>query len=225
MRNTLAEEKKEFQHATYNRALEKIMNNLGEEDAWMIEEVQNMRAAVTQHSGKMPDFVGEQESYRNLRRAARFQVRRELKPANVESLQDRYRRTTHRGSHLMLNLEAREKFERSSLLRKQKTTGKMTAMQNLRKSFKMSSAEYLQDALEIQSALVEQLQLGQSTQHQQETYIGWKPGALRKRDELDEWSSRFSHMEGMMGRNKPTPNVSEPIEASTPPPTEDPTRE
>eukprot|EP01060_Flectonema_neradi_P034164 TRINITY_DN5914_c0_g1_i1.p1 TRINITY_DN5914_c0_g1~~TRINITY_DN5914_c0_g1_i1.p1 ORF type:complete len:486 (+),score=88.24 TRINITY_DN5914_c0_g1_i1:71-1528(+) len=203
LRNSIAAEKKEFQHATYHRALEKVMEKIGEDDAWMIEEVQMMRAAVTQHSGQMPDFVGDQERYRDLRRAARFQIRREMKPVNVESLQDRYRRTSHRGAHLMLNLEAREKFERSSLKRKQKTTGKMHAMQNLRKSFKMSAAEYLQDALEIQSSLLEQLQFGQSSQHQQETYIGWKPAPLRKRDELDQWSNRFGHMEGQMGKNNP----------------------
>eukprot|EP01063_Lacrimia_lanifica_P034187 TRINITY_DN6270_c0_g1_i1.p1 TRINITY_DN6270_c0_g1~~TRINITY_DN6270_c0_g1_i1.p1 ORF type:complete len:497 (+),score=189.13 TRINITY_DN6270_c0_g1_i1:104-1594(+) len=199
LRDNLAEEKKEFQYSTYQLALRKVYDQVQHEAPELIPEVAALRAGSRPAPGTMPDFIGEQETYRELRRGARFQLRNEMPPPDVETLAQRYTRTTQRGAQLQLHKEIRDRFEKSTIARKGRTTGKAQAIQKLKSAFKMSPAEYIQDAMEFDSAMRESLEQGELVVHKQETYVGWKPAPLRKRDEMDEWSNRFAHMEPLMG--------------------------
>eukprot|EP01064_Diplonema_japonicum_P036637 TRINITY_DN8311_c0_g1_i1.p1 TRINITY_DN8311_c0_g1~~TRINITY_DN8311_c0_g1_i1.p1 ORF type:complete len:484 (+),score=96.07 TRINITY_DN8311_c0_g1_i1:57-1508(+) len=197
LRDELAAEKKEFQYNAYQLALQKLYERVEEEEPWLLGEVAALRVNSRPAPGRMPDFEGDQEMYRELRRAARFTKTHEVRPSGVETLHERYMRTTQRGTQQQLHKEIRLRYEKGSMLRKQRTQGKTTALSKLKDSFKMKPAEYIQDALEIEAALREQLEIGQGLIHREETHVGWKPAPERKRDEMDKWENRFAHMEGV----------------------------
>ncbi|KAJ9452826.1 hypothetical protein DIPPA_10729 [Diplonema papillatum] len=208
LRDTVAAEKKEFQYYTYHKALKMLYDRVKEEEPDLLDDVAALRLSSRDTPpGVMPDFTKEQERYRELRRAARFQLRHEMRPSDVESLAERHSRTTQRGTHLQLHAEVRRRFERGAMSRYAKTRGANKGVQKIRAAFKMKPLEYINDALEIESQLREQLELGQGKIHQQETYLGWKPSPLRKRDQLDEFDNRFGHMSGVMDEYKQLQNA------------------
>ena len=170
-----------------------------EEEPWLLDEVSQLRSACRPPVGRMADFQGDQELYRELRRGSRFKMRHEMRPSDVESLAERHTRTTVRGTKVALHKEIRLRYENNAAMSiKARTTAKSKAEFKVAATFKLRPAEYIQDALEQESAMRESHEIGQAEQHQIETYVGWKPQAERARDELDSWDNRFAHMPSVM---------------------------
>eukprot|EP00755_Sulcionema_specki_P025296 Sspe_Gene.83002::Locus_54431_Transcript_1_1_Confidence_1.000_Length_347::g.83002::m.83002 len=110
-----------------------------------------------------------------LRRAARFKLREDLKPPEVESLYDRKRRSTTQGTTTALYAEAKRRLDKTPMLSVARMYARRRARQKIRDQFPLSPSSWLQESLEIEAEAREQMELGNSHVHNRETTPGWKP--------------------------------------------------